>query len=152
MKVEESGKVSMIAAEMKGEVKHKELESKLHRTKTSLETYRIGEIAKAEATSVAERITADVKEEEMIIEGTWKMQKMICEAEATKHDASAEKEASRTLVAKRTHEMDLREKRILGELGESGKFNLIGTTGDQMLFALMTGSLPKAGSNELQKV
>jgi len=135
--------VALIEAESKAEVDKLKSEAELRRTKTKLETYRIQELAKAESAANALRIKADQEEEQAVIEATWKQEEMICEAGATKHDASAEKEASKCLAAKRKHELELREKSIMAGLAERGNFNLIGTSGDKIINAVMTGSLQK---------
>jgi len=143
VKAEEDGSVALIEAESKAEVDKMKAEAELKRTKTKLETYRIQELAKAESTANAMRVKADQEEEQAVIEATWKQEEMICEAGATKHDASAEKEASKCLAAKRKHELELREKSIMAGLAERGNFNLIGTSGDKIINAVMTGSLQK---------
>ena len=100
------------------------------RTQISLEKFRLDEISLAEAESAAAMIQADTIEEHMYISAKLQEQEMVCDAMATKHEASAEKEASRSLQAKRKHELELKEKAILEQLGKQGNFNLVGTTGD----------------------
>merc|ERR1719264_1189337 len=117
-----------------------ETQAQLNRTKTQLEAWRVAETAKAEAQANQVKVKADLAEEETIIQGSWQ-EEMICEAAATKHDASAEKDASRCLQAKRQHDLDMRQKDILKKLAGTGNFNLIGTHGDRLLESMMCGSL-----------
>jgi len=141
VKAEEDARVALIEAEAKAEVMALEAKTQLNRTKTQLETYRVMEIAKAEADAAAEKIKAELEAEQESIKAGWQEEKMKCEAQATKHEASAEKEASRCLVAKRKHDLDLREKAILANLAETGDFNLVGSSGDQLISAMMSGKL-----------
>merc|ERR1712083_917652 len=104
------------------------------------ETWQVTELAKANASATEVKMKAELEAEAATIEGSWQEEKMVCEAEATKHEASAEQEASTCLIEKRKHEMDMREKDILMRLSGAGKFNLIGTTGDALVNALLTGS------------
>lgn len=143
VKAEETGRINMIKAEMGVEVKKKELLAKLGRTQISLEKFRLDEISLAEAESAAAMIQADTMEEHMYISAKLQEQEMVCDAMATKHEASAEKEASRSLQAKRKHELELKEKAILEQLGKQGNFNLVGTTGDTLVSSMMSGSLVK---------
>jgi len=115
-------------------------QTQLNRTKTQLETWRVTELAKAEAEANRVRVQAELAEEQAIIQGNWQEEKMLCEAQATKYEAAAEAEASRCLVAKRRHQLDLREKAILTKLAEQGNFNLVGSSGDKMVAAMMKGS------------
>mmetsp|Transcript_34254 Transcript_34254/g.102359 ORF Transcript_34254/g.102359 Transcript_34254/m.102359 type:complete len:417 (-) Transcript_34254:242-1492(-) len=141
VKAEEEGKIALIEAESKVEVMLLETKTQLERTKMQLETWRISETANADAAANTVKVEAELKAEEMIIEGKWQEEKMVCDAEATKHEAGAESEASKCLAAKRQHELDLREKQILMKLAEQGNFNLIGSAGDKIINAMMTGSL-----------
>jgi len=143
VKADEEGKVALIEAEAKTEAMLLETQTQLSRTKTQLETWRIAELAKAESDGSAMRVKAELEAEEAVIQAGWQEEKMICEAEATKHEASAEGEASKCLAAKRKHELELREKAILMKLAGQGNFNLIGTAGDKMISAMMTGSFQK---------
>jgi len=143
VKAEEEGKTGLIDAESKVEVMLLETNTQLNRTKTQLQTWRIAELAKAEINSSTMRVKAELGAEEAIIQGNWQEEQMVCEAAATKHEASAEQEASLCLAAKRQHELDLHEKTILMKLAEHGDFNLVGSAGDKLLNAMMTGSLQK---------
>lgn len=141
VKAEEEGRVKLIEAEATSQVMLKEIDSQLNRTKTSLETFRVQEISKSEASASAKKVKAEEEYEVKVIEAQWKEEKAVCEAQAQKYQASAEKEASRCLIAARQHEAQLREKAILCKLAEQGKFNLVGTPGDKLVNAMMTGSL-----------
>merc|ERR1712137_981447 len=101
---------------------------------------RIEAETKAEEASAQKRIKGDIDAEARLIEGNWQEEKMICEAEGTKHEATAEEEASRCLIAKREHELKLKERGIIGKLAQDGRFNLIGTQADKLITAVMTGS------------
>lgn len=140
VKAEEDGRVALIEAEAKGERMVLTSQTQLNRTKTQLETWRVTELAKAEAEANRVRVQAELAEEQAIIQGNWQEEKMLCEAQATKYEAAAEAEASRCLVAKRRHQLDLREKAILTKLAEQGNFNLVGSSGDKMVAAMMKGS------------
>lgn len=144
VRADEEAGVATLEAEEKGEVALKRSQAKLNRTKTSLETARVDETSRTEAAANARRIRADTIAEEKEIEAQWMEEQMVCDAEATKFEADAEKEASKSLVAKRQHELELREKRILGKLAAGGHFKLIGTPGDQLVSAMMTGHLGTA--------
>jgi len=141
VKAEEDGRVALIDAEAKSQVMKLETQTQLTRTKVTLETVQVQENAKAKEYDCQTRHHADLDAEVREIAANWQEQKMICEAEATKHEAAAEKEASRGLVQKRKHELDLREKEILGTLAETGNFNLVGNSGDKLVGAMMTGKL-----------
>jgi len=140
VKAEEDGRVALIEAEAKGERMVLTSQTQLNRTKTQLETWRVTELAKAEAEANRVRVQAELAEEQAIIQGNWQEEKMLCEAQATKYEAAAEAEASRCLVAKRRHQLDLREKAILTKLAEQGNFSFVGSSGDKMVAAMMKGS------------
>lgn len=141
VKAEEDGRVALIDAEAKSQVMKLEAQTQLNRTKVTLETLQVQEHAKAKEYDCKVRHDAEVDCEVREIAAGWNEKKMICEAGATKHEAAAEKEASRGLVAKRKHELDLREKEILATLAETGNFNLVGSSGDRLIGAMMTGKL-----------
>jgi len=141
VKAEEDGRVALIDAQAQAEAQILQVTTQLNRTKTELETWRVKAVSEAEANASALKVKADLDEEAAIIQGSWQEEQMICDAEATKHEASAEKVASRCLVARRQHEMDLREKSILEKLAVSGNFNLTGVPGDRIVSAMLTGSL-----------
>jgi regulator of protease activity HflC (stomatin/prohibitin superfamily) len=141
VKTEQDGKVALIQSEGKAEVMDLEIKASLNRTRTESETYRVDLIAKAEAEATALKLQADLDYEKVLIEAGWQEETMVCDAAATKHEAGAEKEMSRSFVAKRKHDLDLREKAILASMAGSGNFNLIGTAGDKVVNAMMTGKL-----------
>lgn len=143
VKAEEEGTIALIEAESTVEVMTLETQTKLNRTKMQFETWQISEMAKAESQGATMRIKAELEAEEAVIRASWEEEKMVCEAAATKHEAGAEQEASKCLAAKRQHELDLREKGILMKLAENGDFNLIGSAGDKLIEAMMSGSLQK---------
>jgi len=97
-------------------------------------------VAKAQAAAGATKVEADHEQERALIEGDYKQAEMEYEAGVLKAHASYEKDAYRLLVRKRRHEYELKEKKILAELAEAGKFNLIGTSGDKMVQAMMSGT------------
>lgn len=144
VKAEEEGMVAKIDAEMKAEVDRLNAENELNRAKQTLEAYRITQVSNAEEASAQKRIKGDIDAEARLIEGNWQEEKMVCEAEGTKHEATAEEEASRCLIAKREHELKLKERGIIAKLAESGRFNLIGTQADKLITAVMTGSFDQA--------
>lgn len=141
VKAEEDGRVAAITAEMEAEVMILNATAQLNRTKTELEAWRIGELAKAEMEGLVIKTKGELAAEAKLIEANWEEEQMICEAEATKHEASAEKEASRSLIAKRKHELEMREKGILSKLAEVGRFNLVGASADRLIEAMLSGSL-----------
>merc|ERR1719223_1352101 len=144
VKAEEEGRVKLIEAEARSQVMLKQIDAQLNRTKTSLETFKVQEMARTNAAATTKKIKADEDFECKVIEAQWKEQKAICEAQAQKYEAQAEEEASKCLVAAREHEKQLREKDILCKLAQNGKFNLVGTPGDKLVNAMMTGSLKNA--------
>jgi len=141
VKAEEDGRVALIEAEAKSQVLHLETQTRLNRTKMELDADEVKEIAAANAYSMTVKKEADLDTEVREIKAMEAEHHMMAEAAATKHDCQAEKEASRGLVAARKHELDLREKEILAKLAESGNFNLVGTPGDKLVGAMMTGKL-----------
>merc|ERR1712032_76041 len=140
VKAEEDGRVALINMEGKAEVMKIEVRTQLQRTKTQLETYRTMEMANAEAESNAFRTGAELEKWEAVIEADWKEAEMKSDAQAIKNDASAQQAAGSLLSAKRQHELHLKEKRILTDLAGQGKFNLYGTWGDRVIWAMLTGS------------
>lgn len=141
VKAEEDGRVALIEAEAKSQVMKLEMDTQLNRTQVTLDTLAVQEHARTQEYSCKTRSQAELDAEVRLIAAAWQEEKMICEAQATKHQASAEKEASKGLVEKRKHDLDLREKDILAHLGESGNFNLVGTSGDRLVSAMLTGKL-----------
>merc|ERR1712157_334766 len=119
VKSEQDGKVALIQAEGKAGVKKLEVLATLNRTKTECDTNRMEQLAQAEADATAIKLKADLDHEKVVIEASWQEEADLCEAAATKHEAGAEKEMSRSYVAKRKHDMDLREKAILENLAKS---------------------------------
>lgn len=140
VKAEEEGSVGLIEANGKCDVNALETKTQLDRTKTQLETYRVRETAKSEASANLVKMKADLAEEEASIAASWQQEQMICDAKATTFEAAAEEEASECLKEKRRHELEIREKAILTKLAEQGNFNLVGSTGDKLIEAMMTGS------------
>lgn len=140
VKAEEDGAVAMVQAQGKVEVQKLTTNTELNRTKMKMETVRTTEVATAQSNKNSKMIAADLEQEEEEIKAAWQMDKMICEAEVTKAEASAEAEASLHLAAKREHEKNMREKGILQGLAEKGRFNLIGTPGDRIITAMMKGT------------
>lgn len=145
VKAEEDGRINMIEAETQVEVQKMAVLTQLSRTKTELETYRVTELAKADAQAAATKIKAEMDFEAATIEAGWQQEKMICDAEATKHEADAEALASKCLVAQRKHELSTREKTILAGLAAKGDFNLTGSAGDTIVGAMMSGNIPQSG-------
>jgi len=141
VKAEEDGRVALIEAEAKVEVMKLEADTQLNRTKTQLETWRATQIAQAEAQSNSTRVKADLSSEGTLIRAGWEEEEMVCDAQATKHDASAEKEGSKSLQSKRKHALEMREKEILMKLAATGNFNLVGANGDKLLQSMMSGTL-----------
>jgi len=143
VKTEEEGRINLIKAEQKAAVAIMQTQAALNRKKTELETYRIKELATANAAHVTAQIEADEMQEVMIANAEAAEQQMKCDSQATKHEAQAEKIATKCLVAKRRHELELREKSILAMLAETGHFNLVGTSGDRIINSMLTGSLKR---------
>lgn len=143
VKAEEDGNIQRILAEKEAEVMITEKECELNRKKKLLETYRVTEMAQAETLAAEKKIKGDIEAEMKLKEGSWEEERMVCEAQSVKHEASAEKEASISLVESRKHQLDLREKSILTRLASSGSFNLIGSSADQLISAMLTGSFSK---------
>lgn len=144
VKAEEDGRVALIEAEGKVDVMHTETKGELDRKKTTLETFRIEELSKATAAASELKIDSNLEEEQAVIEAEAEAERMVMDAQIIKAEAASEKIASKCLAAKRKHDMDLREKSILGRLAERGRFNLIGAPGDRMINAMMTGKFEKA--------
>mmetsp|Transcript_65121 Transcript_65121/g.187168 ORF Transcript_65121/g.187168 Transcript_65121/m.187168 type:complete len:413 (+) Transcript_65121:3-1241(+) len=148
VKAEEEGRVGMIEAEGKVQVMHLITSSQLNRKKTELETKRLLEISQAEADSTSVRCKAELEAEKMVIEAGWREEQMVCDAEATKHEAVAEREASVCLVEKRRHELAMRERQILAQFAAKGQFNMVGESGDQLIQAMMSGSISQSLDRE----
>lgn len=146
VKAEEEGSVAMILAHGKVEVDQLKTQTDLDRTKMRLETWRVTQIADAESKNNASKIAADLEAEHAIIEASWKEEQMIMDAEVTKCEASMEAEAIKNLAAKRGHDMMIREKEILKQLANKGSFNLIGTSGDRLVGAMLNGTFGTPGA------
>lgn len=141
VKAEEDGRVALIQAESIGQVEHMATQTQLNRTKVTLNTLEVQQTSKAKEYDLSTRKAAELDSEVRELGSLWKEHRMRSEAYATKHDSTAEKEASKGLIAARKHELDLREKEILAKLAETGNFNLVGTSGDRLVAAMMTGKL-----------
>jgi len=141
VKTEQDAAVAMIEANARSEVMMLETQTQLNRTKVTLETVRVQEDAKAQEYVSKIRYQAELDEEVRTIQAGWNEEKMLCEAAALTYEAGAEKDAARCLAKKRVHELNLREKTILGGLAGNGNFNLVGTSGDRLVNAVMTGRL-----------
>lgn len=141
VKAEEEGRIAFIAAETSAEVMTFKINNKLECTAKQLEAERVLSISKAEAKASAEKIAGELKAEEEEIRAGWMEKKMLCEAEAVRHLMVSEIVASKSLVAKRRHELLVQEKQIMGDIAQVGKFNLIGSPGDQIVNAVISGCL-----------
>jgi len=140
VKVEEEGMVARIEAEGKIEVDRLTVSQDLERTKMKFETIRVTEVAKASAKANEVRMKAQESAEVDTIKATWQEEKMKSDAEVIKSTAEMEEAAIKGLAATRQHELDMKEKSILGSFAQSGKFNLIGTNGDKIVGALLNGT------------
>jgi regulator of protease activity HflC (stomatin/prohibitin superfamily) len=140
VKAEEDGRVALIQSEGITEVNMVDVQSQYNRTKQQMETFQLTEVARAAAAHEAVKIAADHEAEALDIEAGYKYDEMRYEGLCLKAHASYEKDSSRTLFAKRKHELDLKEKGMLCELARIGNFNLIGTAGDRIIDAVMKGS------------
>lgn len=143
VKAEEDGRVRLIEAEAKAQVMLKEIEAELKRKQVNLETYKVKEMASAEAAANSRRIKADEQAEIKVIEASWQEEEMKGQAKCQMFEATAEVEASKCLQAKRRHELLLREKEILAKLASKGNFNLVGAAGDRIVSAMMSGTMKK---------
>lgn len=141
VKAEEEGEVTMILERGKIEVKMLTTQTDLDRTKQRLETWRVSTINDKETSTDAMRVQADLDCEKEVIRASWREEEMIARATITKCEAGVEKDAIASLAAKREHDLLLREKSILEKLADKGSFNLIGTSGDAMVGAVLRGSL-----------
>merc|ERR1712137_748303 len=128
------GRMALITAETGAEVMTFKINNKLECTAKQLEAERVLAISKAEAKASAEKIAGELR-------AGWMEKKMLCEAQAVRHLMASEIVASKCLVAKRRHELITQEKQIMGDIAEVGKFNLIGSPGDQIVNAMISGSL-----------
>jgi regulator of protease activity HflC (stomatin/prohibitin superfamily) len=146
VKVEEEGMVAMIGVERKNEVDNITVSNELDRTKKKLETIRVTEVASAEAKANEVKMKAEEVAEIDVIRAKWQEEKMISDAEVIKSNAGTETAAIEGLKAKRQHELNIKEKVILGSFAEKGKFNLIGSFGDQMVSALLNGTFNETKS------
>eukprot|EP00929_Paragymnodinium_shiwhaense_P015689 TRINITY_DN123792_c0_g1_i1.p1 TRINITY_DN123792_c0_g1~~TRINITY_DN123792_c0_g1_i1.p1 ORF type:complete len:418 (-),score=144.01 TRINITY_DN123792_c0_g1_i1:137-1390(-) len=132
--------VRLLKAEEQSEVMIIESNSQLNRTKTQLETERVKKIALADSEGQETRLHGELLSEKKIMDGHIKEETMICDAEALKHEAAADKLATKSMAKKRQHELELREKEILSKLAASGQFNLVGSSADTIIQATMQGS------------
>lgn len=140
VKAEEEGSVAQIWAKGKVEVDRLTAQTDLDRSKMRLETWRVTQMANALSKANSQKIAADLEEEAAVIQATWQEDKMMNDAEVTRCEADVEAEAIRTLAGKRAHDMNLREKEIIKQLASSGSFNLIGTSGDKLVSAMLNGT------------
>jgi len=144
VKAEEEGSVAMLLAEGKVDVDKLKTKTDLERTKMRLETWRVKELAEAESKAQAKKIAADMEEEHAVIQAGWQEEKMLQDAEVTKTEAEMEKEAMQNLAKKRQFDLMMREKGILKQLASKGSFNLIGTPGDKLIQAMLSGSFSES--------
>jgi regulator of protease activity HflC (stomatin/prohibitin superfamily) len=146
VKAEEEGEVGMIVAKGKIEVDNLRAQTDLERTKMRLEAWRIKQLAEAETKANQDKIGADLQAEEELVRADAELEKMMNDAEVMKAEAGTEAEASKTLAARREHDFLLNEKAILAKLATKGKFNLIGTAGDELVAAMLKGNFDKSNS------
>jgi regulator of protease activity HflC (stomatin/prohibitin superfamily) len=140
VKAEEDGSVAKIKAEGKVEVDRVVADADLKRTMQKLSTFKLTQVAQAEAAANTVKIKADFAEEEEVIKAGYQEEQMMCDAMVTKALASVEMEGIKNLEKKREHEVLLQEKGILTKLAASGRFNLIGSPGDRLVNAVLKGS------------
>jgi len=149
VKAEEDGRVSLIEAEGKAEAQMVAVNGELNRIEKKKKVFLqskghcILEIAEAATASAEMKIQAELEAEAAEIKADGEMQEMINEAGCIKADAKTESLAHTLLTKRRKHDLDLREKQILAELAEKGTFNLIGTSGDKMVNAILKGQFDK---------
>merc|ERR1712232_1191767 len=146
VKAEEEGAVAMLLAEGKVRVDKLQVNTDLNRTKSKMETWRVKEMAEADSKAQSKKIAADHEEEKAILQASWQEEKMLMDAEVMKCEADMEAEAIKNLAAKRQFDMQIREKGILKQLASKGSFNLIGTSGDRLVNAVLTGTLGNEAS------
>lgn len=140
VKAEEDGRISLIDAEMKADIMKMEEEARLNRTQVKLQTERIRDMARTDTKCNTIKLTGELKAEQEKIDAGCKEQEMLHEAASIRFNAETEKAATKSLIAKRKHDLAIREKSILGNIAANGKFNLIGTPGDNIVSALVSGS------------
>jgi len=141
VKAEADGECDLIQARGKIEVALLTTQTDLDRTKQRLETWRVSTVNEKETSTDAKRVQADLDCEKEIIRATWREEEMIAAATITKCEAGVEADAIASLAAKREHDLLLREKTILEKLATKGSFNLIGSSGDHLISAMLKGSL-----------
>jgi len=141
VKSEEHRKVAIIEAEQAASAAKAQSEAALKRQEAEMEKYLVELRAGANTKAQEMSTKADLNYEMGIVDAEAKLQKMLGEAKAVKLDAEAESGAQQHLGAKRQYEISMREKEILAEIARKKQFNLIGTPGDKLIEALMTGNL-----------
>mmetsp|Transcript_106275 Transcript_106275/g.310719 ORF Transcript_106275/g.310719 Transcript_106275/m.310719 type:complete len:419 (+) Transcript_106275:60-1316(+) len=132
---------ALIEAGQNAKVKSMEANAQLERTKVEVQQSRVETVSKAEADAEARRVQADIDYEKALMSATAEKERLVGEGEAVKLDAQAEAESSQHLTHKRRHELDLREKDILMKLAGKADYNLIGSPGDALVGAMMSGHL-----------
>lgn len=140
VKAEEEGSVAMILANGKVEVNRLTCQTTLDRTRKTLEAWRINQVTDAETRCNAKKTAADHTQEAAIIQGAWQEEKMLMDAEVTKCEADMESEAQKNLAAKREHDHLIHEKELLKQCAGKGSFNLIGSSGDRLVNAMLKGT------------
>jgi len=150
VKAEEDGRVSLIESEGQAEAQLVTVNAELKRIEYKKEKFIdskghcILEIAEAATAAAEVRIQADMEEEQAVIQAIAAEDGMKQEAVIIKTEAKIEGQAYTLLAKRRKHDLDLREKAILQDLATKGNFNLIGTSGDKMIEAMMKGQFDKS--------
>lgn len=139
VRAEEDGRVSLIDAEGQAEVNLLKAKAELDRRRKEMEKFQVEQIVAASVDATEVMLQADMHEETEVIGAEARREEMVNEAMGIKHECATERMADKMLAASRRHQVDLREKTIIGELAENGNFNLVGTSGDKIVESMMSG-------------
>jgi len=141
VQVEQAMHVQTTQGREDAQVKQLELKAQLERTKVDMEKRRVQQMSQVETQCDARRISADNLYFKQQSEADAERERLLGEVERIKNDADAEAQASLHLTHKRKHELDMKEKAVIMKLAQKAQFNLIGTSGDCLVDAVMTGHL-----------
>jgi len=147
LKAFEDRNVQRLKVEEEIIVKMRRSEAELNRAKNEAAKLRVEVMNSSRGDAQKIQMEADMDSKMKITEAMGDLQVAVREADALRLQADAEKKGKTLLAAKRQHELLMEEKKILQDVAKSGKFNLIGGSGDSVIRTVLEGSVPGGGPN-----
>eukprot|EP00397_Hematodinium_sp_SG-2012_P046362 GEMP01052348.1.p1 GENE.GEMP01052348.1~~GEMP01052348.1.p1 ORF type:complete len:447 (+),score=91.14 GEMP01052348.1:98-1438(+) len=124
----------------------RQAETDLQRAKDNAQKIRMENINRAKHEAQKIRVAADMDHKMKVAESYGELQVNLRKADALRLQSDAERKGQKLLMAKRQHELQLQEKKILQQVAEHGKFNLIGPSGDAIIKSLLEGKIQNSSS------